>query len=368
MNGVLSLDERVVRRARDVDYKAWRATVEAVRGCLHPVRMSGSWELRDAVSGVRLAGRSGHLFSPCGNRRQAVCPSCSDRYAGNAFHLMRTGLNGDAHGVPATVAQHPRVFATLTAPSFGPVHGRRTSTRGRQVPCGCGDYHHPDDPRIGAPLDPGTYDYVGSVLWQANAGPLWHRVVTALRRRLAVSAGIAVRELADTCRVSYGKVAEYQRRGLVHFHAVVRLDGPDGPTTPPPAWATVELLDRAIRDAAASVELTAGRPDGTPLPLRWGVQVDVREIHPAAAADVEDQAGEITDQRLAAYVAKYATKGTGKSEAADRPLRSQRHIDHLTVSPHHRRMIQTAWDLGGRPEYADLNLRRWAHMLAFRGH
>ena len=31
-------------------------------------------------------------------------------------------------------------------------------------------------------------------------------------------------------------------------------------------------------------------------------------------------------------------------------------------------MITTAWDLGGRDEYAGLHLRRWAHMLAFRGH
>jgi hypothetical protein len=31
-------------------------------------------------------------------------------------------------------------------------------------------------------------------------------------------------------------------------------------------------------------------------------------------------------------------------------------------------MIQTAWDLGDLPAYADLKLRRWAHMLGFRGH
>jgi hypothetical protein len=31
-------------------------------------------------------------------------------------------------------------------------------------------------------------------------------------------------------------------------------------------------------------------------------------------------------------------------------------------------MIRTAWNLGGQERYAELNLRRWAHMLAFRGH
>ena len=31
--------------------------------------------------------------------------------------------------------------------------------------------------------------------------------------------------------MSYGKVAEYQRRGVVHFHALIRLDQID-PTDP----------------------------------------------------------------------------------------------------------------------------------------
>ena len=31
-------------------------------------------------------------------------------------------------------------------------------------------------------------------------------------------------------------------------------------------------------------------------------------------------------------------------------------------------MIDTAWQLGGLLQYEALNLRRWAHMLGFRGH
>jgi hypothetical protein len=31
-------------------------------------------------------------------------------------------------------------------------------------------------------------------------------------------------------------------------------------------------------------------------------------------------------------------------------------------------MIEAAWRLGGLPEYQHLGLRRWAHMLGFRGH
>ena len=31
--------------------------------------------------------------------------------------------------------------------------------------------------------------------------------------------------LGRTLRVSYAKVAEFQRRGVVHFHGIVRIDG-----------------------------------------------------------------------------------------------------------------------------------------------
>jgi hypothetical protein len=128
------------------------------------------------------------------------------------------------------------------------------------------------------------------------------------------------------------------------------------------------MLDDAVIAAAAAVAVTVAAPDGAPLTLTWGTQVDVRRVQPATAAEIEDESGQIGEHRLAAYIAKYATKGTGKTEAADRPIRSELEIEFLKVSAHHRRIIQTAWDLGDLDQYAGLNLRRWAHMLAFRGH
>ncbi len=55
-----------------------------------------------------------------------------------------------------------------------------------------------------------------------------------LRRALARQAGLTAKTLAAQMRVSFTKVAEYQRRGVVHFHAIIRLDGPAGPVTGPP--------------------------------------------------------------------------------------------------------------------------------------
>jgi hypothetical protein len=370
-NTVADTDHRLTLRMQASDYADWRAKVHTVGGCAQPVRLIGRTEIRHATTGQVLHGHGGDILVPCGNRRASVCPACSDRYAANAYHLLSAGLAGGAKGVPEQVTTHPRSFLTLTAPSFGPVHSGGTTARGRRRRCRCGESHHDADTRIGTPTDPDGYDYVGSVLWQAHAGPLWSRFVQQVRRELARLAGIPVREIGQHVRVSYGKVAEYQRRGLIHFHAVVRLDGPDGPLTTPPGWATPELLDDALRRAHTATQVTTCRPDGLVLDLRWGTQLDIRRIDQHTADEIEDDAGRISETRLAGYIAKYATKGTGKSEAADRPIRSQLAIDHLRISDHHRRIVQTCWDLGDterHPHYADLNLRRWAHMLGFRGH
>jgi hypothetical protein len=52
----------------------------------------------------------------------------------------------------------------------------------------------------------------------------------------------------------------------------------------------------------------------------------------------------------------------------DRPIKSAGEIANLRVSEHTRSMISTAWKLGGRREFRRLRLRRWAHMLGYRGH
>ena len=148
---------------RSRDYKTWRAQVEATGGCAAPIRLHGSSHILDR-DGQVLLEREGQILAPCGNRRETVCPGCSDRYAADAYHLLRAGLAGNTKGVPATVTERPRAFVTLTAPSFGPVHTRRVSPRGLVIPCGCTERHHPDDPRIGGALDPDRYDYVGAVL------------------------------------------------------------------------------------------------------------------------------------------------------------------------------------------------------------
>ncbi|MFF4419099.1 replication initiator, partial [Streptosporangium sp. NPDC001559] len=173
-------------------------------------------------------------------------------------------------------------------------------------------------------------------------------------------AGLTLRELRAQCTISFAKVAEYQRRGVVHFHAVIRLDGPDGPTFPPPTWATAEMLADAVRHAAhavtATTPATADEPART---LRWGRQLDAREI---------TLGGELSDQAVAGYIAKYATKAAECVGALDRRINPLDDLEAFNLRDHPRRLIAECMRLGALDEYADLRLTQWAHMLGFHGH
>ena len=273
------------------------------------------------------------------------------------------------------MSSHPRIFATFTAPSFGAVHRRvvrgtsvltcrarsnaETCAYGRSISCPV--RHESNDPAIGQPLCPACYDYEGAVLWNAHAGALWRRTTIAMTRLLAAGVGVPRGEIGKLVRLSFVKVAEFQTRGLVHLHVILRLDGPGPRPTAPPSWATSEVLAEIVAASAAQTSLRTTRPDGEPYLVRWGVQLDIRAI--AAGSE-----GEGSDTSVAGYLAKYATKAAESAGGADRPLRSPYEIGLLPVSPHARAMMATCRALGGLPQYEHLRLRAWAHMLGFRGH
>ncbi|GAA5035786.1 hypothetical protein GCM10023335_81980 [Streptomyces siamensis] len=218
------------------------------------------------------------------------------------------------------------------------------------------------DPLIGRPLCPDCYDYAGHVLWHAHAGPLWDRFVIGVRRHLASAAGIAQSRFPDHARLSFARVAEYQKRAAAHIHAVVRLDGPDGPTDEPPHWGTTDRLTDAVRASARRVVIRTPHSLAVgELALRWGVQVDARPLR--SDGDGPD------DDAVASYVAKYVTKGAGETGAGtDYRLTTWDDIQAACVSDHVRSLMRACWRLGGLPEFAPLRLRAWTHTLGYRGH
>ncbi|MFE3168268.1 replication initiator [Streptomyces sp. NPDC059224] len=374
----------LVARSSEPEFAAWRRNIVRLGGCTNPIHLVGAATVYDTTSGAALLSYGsdaygGRLLVACGNRRAAVCPACSALYRADTYQLVRAGLVG-GKSVPEAVSNYPRVFATLTAPGFGPVHTRRERD-GRAAACrprragelcphgtstGCGERHSADDPRLGEPLCARCYDYAGAVLWHAFAGRLWHRFGLELRREVARRVGLPRTDFGELARLSYAKVAEYQRRGLVHFHAVIRLDGPDGPDSEPPEWATVRLLVDSVRGAIGRVQLIApGTGVIGPRVLQFGAQVDARPVVSYRSGVGERPA---SPGAVAGYIAKYATKGAESAGAVDGRIRSARDMVLLPVRAHVLRMIATSWWLGGLPEFEALGLRRWAHMLGYGGH
>jgi hypothetical protein len=348
-------------------------------GCLQPVLLRGRVDHIDGATGELLHRYTtvhepgGALPIACKTRRASRCPPCAETYRADTYQLIRAGLTG-GKGIPTTVAEHPCVFTTLTAPSFGPVHARRERNgqelacrprrAGRTCPHGvrisCADKHARDDDRLGEPLCADCYDYTSAVLFNACAPELWRRFTITLRRALARQAGLTSKAFAAQVRLSYAKVAEYQRRGVVHFHAIIRLDGPTGPDTAPPAWAALTLLTGAIAQAARAVHIeTPAAPGLAARTLAWGRQIDTRPI---------TTTGDLTDSKVAAYVAKYATKAAECTGTLDRRITPADQLAELPIRDHARRHIAECLRLAKVPGLDHLHLAAWAHMLGFSGH
>ena len=378
----------VVERAGH-GYDRWAELVAQAGYCHHPIRLAGRVEQADRQTGeVRTVYDSerepdGVLLKACGTRRESRCPSCAATYRADAYQLLAAGLKG-GKGVPDSISEHSRLFVTFTAPSFGRVHTRKA--QGRLVlPChphrqgarcphglrdGCWHRHGADDPRLGEPLCPSCYDARAQVLWNALAPELWRRTTIAIQRALARQVGLDEAGLRQVVRVSYAKVAEFQRRGAIHFHAVIRLDAATdcrcpGCLAPPPEPFTAALLEDALRLAVPAVRVPCPPlDDGQDRYARWGEQLDVRNI----TVD-SDQAGELSAEQVAGYIAKYATKATESfGSGLDRRFTAD-DLDCLDQLPVHvAKLVRAAWELGGRPQFEGLRLRAWAHMLGFGGH
>jgi hypothetical protein len=378
-----TLEQELLDRAARDDYDQWLSGALAAGGCVRPIRLRGIARDIDTSTGEILSVLDTNdspdkvIYLPCGDRRASVCPPCAETYRADIYQLIRAGLAG-GKGMPESVAVHPCVFATFTAPSFGPVHTRVETPDGKVARCrprrkssfcphgrkvSCGQRHKDDDPFLGRPLCPDCYDYDAAVVWNTHASELWRRTIITLRRQL----NKAAKPYGTRVRLSYAKVAEFQRRGSIHFHAIFRLDGIDPRyperTIPPHPAITPGMLADLIRQVASAAWFATvahpAKPNGWD--IRWGDQVDPRIVQ------VTDEEG-ITDTAVASYLAKYATKST--EPAGIPPGRIT--VDNIEVyadtRTHHGRLISACLRLG-RHRHEDFRaLRRWAHMLGYGGH
>jgi hypothetical protein len=348
-------------------------------GCLQPVLLRGRVDHIDGATGELLHRYTtihepgGVLPIACKTRRASRCPPCAEVYRADTYQLIRAGLTG-GKGIPATVAQHPSVFTTLTAPSFGPVHTcqerdgkllachprRNAGTSPHGVRMSCTQKHGAmttSSANRCARTATTTPTRSCSTPAPPNCGGA---SPSPCARTLARHAGFTRKAFTAQARLSYAKVAEYQRRGVVHFHAIIRLDGPHGPATTPPAWATLTLLTEATGQVARTVHVETPTLRGMPArTLAWGRELDTRPV---------TTTGELTDSKVAAYVAKYATKAAECTGTRDRRITPAYQLAELPVRDHARRHIAECLRLAKLPAFEALHLAAWAHMLGFSGH
>lgn len=364
------LPSALARLASPGGYEAFEAQVVGARFCRRPVRLKGSVTQTGADGSTRVLFDSASqpdrvLLKACGTRRQTLCPPCASIYRGDAFALVAAGLRG-GKGVPEEVANHPAVLLTLTAPSFGVVH--RTTRdgichrSGPRCPHGvalrCGRRHAESDPLLGQAICPSCYDYDAAVLFNASVSELWRRTTIYALRALGNLAGMSVRAVAKVVRLGYVKVVEFQRRGSVHLHALVRLDAAGDELASPPEGFSAELLAAALELAARRVSAPlAARNDAIVEQVRWGRELDVAVV-------TDKNAGR---RRAAAYLAKYSTKSTEEHGVLDHRLGAGV-PEALELPEHLRNLVESAWRLGDGPGGRELRLRAWAHTAGYRGH
>ena len=229
------------------------------------------------------------------------------------------------------------MFVTLTAPSFGLVHTRRARTgrRGRgaagraatrpsaRTACGspAAAVHDEDDPCLGEPLCRGVLRPRGRGGLEQRA----RRAVAAHHDLPAAQARAAARHHAEAaaqaaCASPTSRSPNTSAAGSCTCTSSSAWTARCPPTAPtrssrPPRGFTVELLEHAIRAAAADVR--------APLPDELGGgRVALGRASSTCAGSTRDERREV-----AGYLAKYATKSTELAGSVAAPRRPSTQVD-----------------------------------------
>ena len=189
----------------------------------------------------------------CGSRLFEKCPHCSEIYKRDARTVISSGFT-----------HSPMTFITLTAPGsevFGKTHNRierkRKNGSSYLQRCPCGHYHnYPDDRLLGTSIG-ADYDYTGAAAFNAGAS----RLLTVTMQKLSRISGRKIERV---------RVAEYQKRGLIHFHILVKG----------------VITERSFKAAVhGGKNLRTGRSlaPASHNGWSWGVQIDIKIIPPGSS-------------------------------------------------------------------------------------
>jgi hypothetical protein len=302
------------------------------RGCSSPVKTAtGVW--------VR-----------CGSRIKSRCESCSELYRKDWAAIARSGV------FDGPVEDYRFYLLTLTAPSFGGVH--RVPREGA-ASCRCGGTHDAKDAGLrGVPLEPGSYDYSGQVAWNRDAGVLWDRT----RRRM--------RDRWDS--LEYFIVREWQDRGVLHVHAIVRIARLEAPSAGQLREAArtataVSRVDGAIVEWGAQADCAAFRADGDGAKTIWYLSKALNYVLKDVASDSGEVPVEVWRHQVAlADAARRMRCGVECEPQNCSSLVHQRYGSRSqVVSASRRTHNRTGWSFSGLTRTVQRRLRRewWVSRL-----
>lgn len=201
------------------------------------------------------------LYARCWSYDYSTCPSCAGLQTLYTKKLIGAGLEAPGYKF---------YLMTLTAPSFGKTHTVPHSPSDAVKRCACGMVHEYGSSVAGVPLSLKSYRFRDQVEWNNFSTELFRKSIQGLNEVLPGFAWTAVRE--------------FQKRGAVHLHVLVRVDASLSPS------AIVKHLKKA-----GSTRFRG---------FAWGRSVDVRLL-------VEDEGSQTV--RYLSRVVNYASKGSGPS-------------------------------------------------------
>jgi hypothetical protein len=194
-------------------------------------------------------------------------------------------------------------------------------------------------------------------LWNWHAPGLWNRFVTELVRGLSAHAGLSESAVRELVRVSYLKVAEFQARGLVHFHAMIRLESPaDRALSPASRSAPTSCAPRSARPPVAAVFRAM------PVTARSSSCASESNWTPGSCAATRTAASSRQSRSRRTWPSTPARAHTTRSPGGHQPeqLRDNGVPEQLV------QMAAAAIRLSKRSGLQGIG--KWVHMLGFRGH
>lgn len=235
---------------------------------------------------VEVTDRNGRTWKArCMNREAARCPSCSRISTQDWAAIIRSGVFNPPPSVPSS----RWMFLTLTAPSFGPVHHVPRDHQQRRR-CTCGVMHNSrhDDHLRGSAVHPNTYRYDDQVRWNRDSGRLFDRTRAALVARIP--------------ELSYAAVREWQSRGTIHLHVILRV--------PSTIIVSTEEVVRICRSTSTVSPVDNNR-------ARWGNQIDCRITDPDSQARTIGYMGKMIGYSIKDVAGGLGSASSNHSRALD---------------------------------------------------